>query len=101
MAKKSKVAANERRRRLVERQRERRDALRAASKDASLPLHERLAASRALAALPRDGSPVRVRNRDRVDGRPRGYIGKAGLSRVNFRAAAHRGELPGIVKSSW
>ena len=101
MAKKSKIAANERRRHLVALHREQRDSLRAASKDLSRPLVERMTASRTLAALPRDGSPARVRNRDQVDGRPRGYIGKAGLSRVNFRAAAHRGELPGIVKSSW
>jgi small subunit ribosomal protein S14 len=101
MAKKSKIAANEKRKAMVERYRERRDALRAAAKDTSLPLEERQAAGRALANLPRDSSRVRVRNRDQVDGRPRGYVGKAGLSRVNFRSAAHRGELPGITKSSW
>jgi small subunit ribosomal protein S14 len=101
MAKKSKVVANERRKVLVARYRVRRDALRAAAKDASLSLEERQAAGRALARLPRDSSPARVRNRDQVDGRPRGYVGKAGLSRIAFRAAAHRGELPGITKSSW
>ena len=41
------------------------------------------------------------RNRDAIDGRPRGFIGKAGVSRVRFRELAHRGELPGIHKSSW
>lgn len=56
---------------------------------------------RALSRLPRDASPVRVRNRDQVDGRPRGYVGKVGLSRINLRTMAHRGELPGITKSSW
>lgn len=101
MAKKSKIVANERRQRTVARYRQRRDALRAASKDVILSLEERQEAGRQLAALPRDSSPVRVRNRDQVDGRPRGYVGKAGLSRVSFRAAAHRGELPGITKSSW
>lgn len=101
MAKKSKIAANRRRQELVVRHRERRDQLRVAAKDSSLPIEERIAASRALARLPRDSSPVRVRNRDQVDGRPRGYVGKAGLSRIRFRAAAHRGELPGISKSSW
>lgn len=101
MAKKSKIVANEKRRALVERYRERRDALRAATKESSLSPEEREAAMRALAKLPRDSSPVRLRNRDQVDGRPRGYLGKAGLSRVNFRNAAHRGELPGITKSSW
>ncbi|HRL49674.1 MAG TPA: 30S ribosomal protein S14 [Propioniciclava sp.] len=101
MAKTSKIVANQRRIALVERYRERRDALRAQTKDASLTQAERQAASRALAALPRDSSPGRVRNRDRIDGRPRGYVGKAGLSRVRFRHAALRGELPGITKSSW
>ena len=101
MAKRSKIVANERRRIVVERHAERRSALRAASKDVTVPLDERVAAGRALARLPRDSSPVRVRNRDQVDGRPRGHVGLAGLSRIRFRQAAHRGELPGITKSSW
>ncbi|MFT4008706.1 MAG: 30S ribosomal protein S14 [Nocardioidaceae bacterium] len=101
MAKKSKIVANERRKVVVERYRARRDTLRAAAKDTSLSMAERQEAGRALAKLPRDSSPSRVRNRDQSDGRPRGYIGKAGLSRINFRNAAHRGELPGITKSSW
>ncbi len=101
MAKKSKIIANERRKELVERHRERRDALRAAAKDTSTSMEERRAAARALARLPRDSSPSRVRNRDQVDGRPRGHVGVAGLSRIRFREAAHRGELPGITKSSW
>ena len=101
MAKRSKIVANERRKEIVARYAEQRDALRAASKDVSLPLEERMEASRALARLPRDSSPSRVRRRDQVDGRPRGHVGKAGLSRIRFRDAAHRGELPGITKSSW
>ena len=92
---------NERRREVVARYAERRDALRSASKDVSLPLEERMAASRALSRLPRDSAAVRVRNRDQVDGRPRGHIGKAGLSRIRFREQAHAGQLPGITKSSW
>lgn len=101
MAKRSTVVANERRRRTVECLAERRSALRVASRDTSLSLEERMAASRALSQLPRDSSPVRVRNRDQVDGRPRGHLRKAGLSRIRFRSAAHRGELPGVTKSSW
>lgn len=101
MAKKSKIVANDRRKGMVKAYRQRRDALRAASRDLSLTFEERQAAARALSRLPRDSSPARVRNRDQVDGRPRGYIGKAGLSRVKFRAAAHGGELPGITTSSW
>ncbi|MBF4161983.1 30S ribosomal protein S14 [Nocardioides acrostichi] len=101
MAKTSKIVANERRKILVERYRERRDALRAASRDPRLELHQRQAAGRELARLPRDSSPSRVRNRDQIDGRPRGYVGRFGLSRINLRGAAHRGELPGVTKSSW
>lgn len=86
---------------LVESYREHRDALRAAAKDASLSTEERETAMRTLSRLPRDSPSVRLRNRDQVDGRPREYLGKAGLSRINVRNAAHRGELPGITKSSW
>lgn len=101
MAKRSMIVANDRRRQIAERYRARREALRSASRDTSLPLVDRMAAARALSELPRDSSPVRIRNRDQVDGRPRGYVGVAGLSRIRFRRAAHRGELPGITKSSW
>ena len=61
----------------------------------------REAARLGLQKLPRNASPVRVRNRDAVDGRPRGHISAFGISRVRFRDMAHRGELPGITKSSW
>jgi small subunit ribosomal protein S14 len=100
MAKKSKIVANERRKQTVARYAERRAALKEAVRTAATS-EEREAAVRALSRLPRDASPVRVRNRDQVDGRPRGYVGKAGLSRINLRTMAHRGELPGITKSSW
>ncbi|MCL8024509.1 30S ribosomal protein S14 [Nocardioides bruguierae] len=100
MAKTSKIAANERRKRAVARYAERRAALKEAVRTASTA-EAREAAVRALSRLPRDASPVRVRNRDQVDGRPRGYVGKLGLSRLNLRSMAHRGELPGITKSSW
>ncbi|CAM5248764.1 30S ribosomal protein S14 [Streptomyces badius] len=50
---------------------------------------------------PRDASATRVRNRDGVDGRPRGYVRKFGLSRVRMREQAHAGFLPGVTKSSW
>lgn len=75
--------------------------LKAIIKSSTATLDERMEASRALSALPRDSSPVRLRNRDQIDGRPRGYVGKAGVSRIRFREMAHRGELPGITKSSW
>ncbi len=100
MAKKSKIVANERRKQVVARYAERRAELKDAVRTAATP-EGREAAVRALARLPRDASPVRVRNRDQADGRPRGYIRKVGLSRINLRTLAHRGELPGITKSSW
>lgn len=101
MAKTSKIARNEQRKAVVARYAERRRELRAASVNPHLPEAERVAARAALQALPRDASPTRVRNRDVADGRPRGYVGKFGLSRVRMRQMAHRGELPGVTKSSW
>lgn len=100
MAKKSKVVANERRKQTVARYAERRAALKETLRTAPT-LGQRQTAARELNRLPRDASPARVRNRDQVDGRPRGYIGKVGLSRINLRTMAHRGELPGITKASW
>ena len=100
MAKKSKIAAQKKREKLVAQYAEKRVELKAIIKSPAAPLDERMEASRRLSALPRDSSPVRLRNRDQVDGRPRGYVGKAGVSRIRFREMAHRGELPGITKSS-
>ncbi|MBG9982834.1 30S ribosomal protein S14 [Aerococcaceae bacterium DSM 111020] len=55
----------------------------------------------ALAQLPKDSHPNRLRYRDRLDGRPRGYMRQFGLSRVNFRRLALQGLIPGVKKSSW
>ena len=101
MAKKSKIAAELRRQKVVARYAERRAELRKASVNPHLTQAEREAAMAALHALPRDASPTRLRNRDAVDGRPRGYLRVTGTSRVRFRQMALHGQLPGIVKSSW
>ncbi|GAA4529552.1 30S ribosomal protein S14 [Brachybacterium paraconglomeratum] len=101
MAKTSKIAADRRRREVVARHAEQRRALKAALKDPSTPASEKVIAQRSLQRLPRDASPTRLRNRDAIDGRPRGHLRSFGLSRVRFREMAHRGELPGITKSSW
>ena len=101
MAKASKIAKNEQRRKLVARYAERRSELKEIIRRTSSTLDERAAAVSALQRLPRDSSPVRVRNRDAVDGRPRGHLRKFGLSRVRVRELAHRGELPGVFKASW
>ncbi|MGJ0119453.1 30S ribosomal protein S14 [Williamsia sp. MIQD14] len=101
MAKKSKINRNEHRREVVARHATRRAELKEIVRAPGSTDDERAAAQLALQRLPRDASPTRVRNRDAVDGRPRGFIGKAGISRVRFREMAHNGELPGITKSSW
>lgn len=101
MAKTSKIAAQRRRERVVERYAERRAALKQVIRTAEPGSVEHASAVRGLSRLPRDGSPVRLRNRDQVDGRPRGHLRRFGLSRITFRAMAHRGELPGVTKSSW
>ena len=55
----------------------------------------------ALDKLPRNASPVRLHNRCKLSGRPRGYIRKFGISRVIFRELASAGKIPGVTKSSW
>lgn len=101
MAKKSKVARNEQRRETVARRATLRADLKRAGVDPAASPQERAAAMHRLHRLPRDASPTRVRNRDVSDGRPRGYLRTFGVSRITFRAMAHRGELPGVTKSSW
>ena len=54
-----------------------------------------------LQKLPRNSSPTRAKNRDKLDGRPRGYMRKFGISRINFRERASKGQIPGVTKSSW
>ena len=101
MAKKSKIAKNEQRKAIVARYAEKRLELRKTLVDPNASDEAREAARLGLQQLPRDASPVRVRNRDSRDGRPRGYLRKFGVSRVRMREMAHRGELPGVRKSSW
>ncbi|GAA3080764.1 30S ribosomal protein S14 [Streptomyces rectiviolaceus] len=101
MAKKSKIAKNEKRREIVARYAARRAELKEIVRRPGTGESERLAAQAELARQPRDASATRVRNRDSVDGRPRGYVGKFGLSRVKLRDQAHAGFLPGVRKSSW
>lgn len=101
MAKRSKIAKDRARRETVARSAPRRAALKAVIADPAIALEVRLQAQRRLWALPRDASPTRLRNRDSVTGRPRGYLRKFGVSRITFRELAHRGELPGVSKASW
>ena len=92
MAKKSMIAKNEQRKEIVARYAERRAELKKIIKNPNSTDEERLDAQWELNRQPRDASPVRVRNRDAADGRPRGYLRKFGLSRVRVRNMAHRGE---------
>jgi small subunit ribosomal protein S14 len=101
VAKKSKIAKNQQRAVMVARQAARRAELKAVIKSADTPFEDKLLARDQLNAMKRNGSPVRLRRRDSLNGRPRGHIGFSGLSRVTFRELAHRGELPGVTKSSW
>ena len=101
MAKKSMIAKNEQRKVIVERYAAKRLELKKALVDPNSTDEVREAARLGLQKLPRNASPVRLRNRDIIDGRPRGTFQKFVISRVRFRDMAHRGELPGITKSSW
>jgi small subunit ribosomal protein S14 len=86
---------------LVKKFKAKRDALRTKVKDVKASEEEREMARLALQKMPRDASPVRVRNRCRITGRTRGYYRKFGLSRSKLRKAAMRGDVPGMVKASW
>ena len=101
MAKKSKIARNAQREEVVARYAERRSELKRIIASPGTEPHARVEAQRELQRQPRDASRVRLRNRDAIDGRPRGYVRKFGLSRVRLREMAHNGELPGVTKSSW
>ncbi|WP_305093328.1 30S ribosomal protein S14 [Prescottella sp. R16] len=101
MAKKSKIAKNEQRKAVVARYASRRAELKEAIRSPATSPEDRATARAELQRQPRDASPVRIRNRDAADGRPRGHLRKFGLSRVRVREMAHRGELPGVRKSSW
>lgn len=101
MAKKSKIVRNIHRQAVVDRYAEVRQEARRKAMNPHLAADERSEAMRVLHSLPRDASPTRVRGRGASDGRPRGFIRKFGLSRVQFRELALRGDLPGVTKSSW
>jgi len=101
MAKKSAIEKNKRRRQLVARYSEKRTELKEVVSDLSQPAEVRFQAQLKLAQLPRNSSPVRVRNRCELSGRPRGYYRKFGISRIALRDLASMGQVPGVVKSSW
>lgn len=101
MAKKSMVERQARRLRTVRRYAAKREQLRSIIQSPSSSDEERQRAQQKLQALPRDASPVRLRNRCSITGRPHGYYRKFGLSRNKLRESTMRGEIPGLSKASW
>lgn len=89
MAKKSKIVKAQKQRAMIEKYAEQRLALKAAGD------------YEGLAKLPKESNPDRLKHRDLIDGRPRGYMRKFGMSRIHFRELAHKGQIPGVKKASW
>ncbi|MCW5593330.1 MAG: 30S ribosomal protein S14 [Betaproteobacteria bacterium] len=101
MAKLALINREAKRRATVKKFAEKRKALFAIIKDPKATDEARDAALAKLQALPRDASPVRLRNRCAITGRPRGTFRKFGLARSKIREIAMRGEIPGMIKASW
>ncbi len=101
MAKKSSIEKNERRRKLTKKFSGPRSRLKAIAHDKSKPMEDRFAAALKLAAMPRNGSATRIRNRCEVTGRPRAFYRKLKMSRIALRELGSKGLIPGLVKSSW
>lgn len=101
MAKISKVVKNNKRKKMASQYAERRAALKKIINNPSSTVEEVDAAQLKLQKIPRDASPVRVRNRCSQTGRPRGFLRKFGISRVALRELALQGQIPGVIKSSW
>jgi small subunit ribosomal protein S14 len=101
MAKKSQVARQKKRERMVSNKWDKRQALKATILDMSKTIEERLAAVDSLNKLPKNSSKIRLRNRCQFTGRSRGFLRKFKLSRLCFREMANQGLIPGIVKASW
>jgi small subunit ribosomal protein S14 len=101
MAKKSAIENNLRKQRMAKKFLGRRKRLLDLANNEKLPMEERFEARIRLAALPRNGAAVRIRNRCEITGRPRGYYRKMKMSRIALRDLGNKGLIPGLVKSSW
>lgn len=101
MAKKSAVNKNENRRKLAAKYAAKYARLKALANDEGLSPEQRLIARLKMAEIPRNANPTRIRNRCELTGRPRAYYRKFRLARVMLRQLATRGQLPGVIKSSW
>jgi small subunit ribosomal protein S14 len=101
MAKKSAIAKNIRRQKLVEKYAAKRAELKSILSNPDVSDDDFFQAQRDLSKLPRNSSRARLRNRCAITGRPRAYIRRFGLSRLTFREMALDGRIPGVTKSSW
>jgi small subunit ribosomal protein S14 len=101
MAKKSMIARENKRARMVAKYAQKRAALKAILNDVNASDEEKWDAQVAMQKLPRDASPVRQQRRCQITGRPHGVYRKFGLCRNKLREAAMRGDVPGLVKASW
>lgn len=101
MAKKSAIARNKKRERLVAKYAAKRAELKRIINDPEATDEAFFEAQRNLTLLPRNSAPNRLRNRCQITGRPRAFIGRYGLSRITFRELALKGQIPGVTKSSW
>ncbi|MFA5983912.1 MAG: 30S ribosomal protein S14 [Methylococcaceae bacterium] len=101
MAKKSMIAREHKRKKLVQKYLEKRNSLKEIIRNPNSSYDDKETAQLNLQKLPRDSSVSRVRNRCNITGRPHGYYRKFGLSRNKLREATMRGDVPGLVKASW
>ena len=101
MAKKSMIAREKKRERMVAKYAAKRTELKAVINDQDKPMEERFRASLKLAKLPRNSSAVRLHNRCQLTGRPHAYYRKLKISRIALRDLGSQGQIPGMVKSSW
>lgn len=95
------VAKQARREKLVEKHWEERQKLKKIVRSIRSNDEERMEAQDKLNQMPRNSSPVRLRNRCKLTGRARGYLRKFQMSRICFRELANNGTIPGVVKASW
>lgn len=101
MAKKSMIARDHKRAKLIQKFASKRNELKRIMSDPNVTDEEFYQAQRKLTKMPRNSCPIRLRNRCSITGRPRAFIRKYGVSRITFRELASQGKIPGVTKSSW
>ncbi len=101
MAKKSSIEKNNRRITITSKFKNKREELKNLIQDKNTSQEDRFKAVIKLAAMPRNGSKTRIRNRCEISGRPRGYYRRVAMSRIALRTLASKGQVPGMTKASW